>query len=984
MSLVDVLDAWGSAWAAFMLRSLLEATALLAVLLLAWLMLRRRMSSQLAYGLFLLVLVKAAVPIPVLVPAALARFVPARAVERRTVAPATVPVVARDEMREDWPGELFSSPEIEPAIGETTTAPKVGSAPIPTRPKPLPGIPSTPALLMLTWLAVVLGLTVRLASVHLRMIYRLWDAVPLDPATMLIDLSQVSKHCGLRREVPLIVTPMVAAPAVWGLVRPRVLFPPGLIDALSPGQLTWVLLHELVHVRRRDGWVALFQRLVQLVHFFHPAVWVANRIIDIQREFACDDAALALAGDVSRRDCGAGFLAIIERASFQPGTIKPALGLFGTHIFLRRRLMRILDTGRPLHQRLSARGALLLGVAALVALPDVRAQDKPPRPAPREEPLTSARNVPPARPAALRVRGKVLDARTGQPIGSFTLIPGHWAERAAGPVIWQRDENSKALTGGCYDEAGFLPVLDRGRNYALRVEAPGYVPGEFFGREDDADEIENDFRLVREGPGGIVHTPDGRPATGAVVVRSPRDDAWRYLQNGRFPESVFRVHDACKTGPDGRYAFQRETGPASMTVVHDAGFAYRSPAEIAISQDVILEPWGRIEGVVRLGKNPGSELDVGANVVRPAVEPWSKSRNLADLMGRRYFTQATADAEGRFVLDRVVPGQASVYRLLPREGGGFVFSHEVHVDVPPGGTAKVVLAGTGRPVVGRFIGPDGTVPTIRFENATGQLLIRAPLPRPPDNVSSGARRRLEWQVKFRTSAEGQALERMNKHFGLVITRDGAFHADDVPPGKYQFTLTLHERLVEGKTISFKSSQLLQRVVNVPAADPGHADEPFDVGDVVLAPKDHRGPEVGDAVPALLARTLDDTRLSLADYRGKYVLLDFWATWCAPCRAETPHLKAVFEAFGKDEHFVMLGLSVDNSVKPLEQYVVENGLGWTQAFLGRGPSEHATVDFGVHGIPSIWLIGPDGKVVAKGLRGDAIKKAVAGALAEMPR
>jgi thiol-disulfide isomerase/thioredoxin len=812
------------------------------------------------------------------------------------------------------------------------------------------------------------------------------DARPLDPATLPIDLSQVSEHCCLRREVPLVVTPLVAAPAVWGLVRPRVLFPPGLIETLSPWQLTWVLLHELVHIRRRDGWVVLFQRLVQVVYVFHPAVWVANRIIDVQREFACDDAALALAGDVSRRDCGAGFLAIIERANLEPGTIKPALGLFGSHTFLRRRLMRILDSQRPLHRRLSARGALLLSAAALIALPDVRARDEPPRPesttapVPHEEPVTAVTNVPAARPAALRVRGKVLDARTGQPIDTFTLIPGHWAKRNEGRVIWERDQNLKTRTGGRYDEAGFLPVLDRGRNYALRVEAPGYLPGEFFGLADDEGEIEHDFRLVREGPRGIIRTPDGKPAAGAVVVASPRDNAWRYLQNGRFPEAALRSQNACETGPDGRYAGLRETGPQSMTVVHDAGFAYRSPAEIAISHDVTLEPWGRVQGVVRLGKNAGSGLVVGASVVRPAVGPWSKSSNRADLMVRRYFTQTKADTEGRFVLDRVVPGQAKVYRLLPREGGGFLLTHSVDADVPPGGTAEVALGGTGRPVVGRFTGPDGTVPIVRFRDTTGLLLIRDPLPRKPGNASASARREQERQVRFRTIAERQALERLNKDFGLEIAPDGTFHADDVPPGRYQFSLAHFERDVVGETITFMSSVVFQREVNVPEAEPGHADEPFNVGDVIIAPKDHHGPDVGEEVPALLARTLDDTPLSLADYRGKYVLLDFWATWCAPCRAQTPYLKAAFEAFGKDEHFVMLGLSVDESVRPLRQYVAENGLGWTQAFLGRGPSEHGTVDFGVHGIPSIWLIGPDGKVVAKGLRGDAIKEAVAEALA----
>src|SRR5207248_2915059 len=90
--------------------------------------------------------------------------------------------------------------------------------------------------------------------------------------------------------------------------------------------------------------------------------------------------ALALAGDVPRRDCGAGFLAIVERASTTSDVATAALGLFGSRTFLRRRLMRILDSRRTLHRRLSARAALLLGVAALFVLPYVRAQDRPPPP----------------------------------------------------------------------------------------------------------------------------------------------------------------------------------------------------------------------------------------------------------------------------------------------------------------------------------------------------------------------------------------------------------------------------------------------------------------------------------------------------------------------------------------------------------------------------------------------------------------------------
>ena len=77
--------------------------------------------------------------------------------------------------------------------------------------------------------------------------------------------------------------------------------------------MTWVLLHELAHIRRGDLWVVVVQRVVQAVFFFHPAVHLANWIIDELREYACDDAALA-ACKTSRRDCGEGFLAIVERS----------------------------------------------------------------------------------------------------------------------------------------------------------------------------------------------------------------------------------------------------------------------------------------------------------------------------------------------------------------------------------------------------------------------------------------------------------------------------------------------------------------------------------------------------------------------------------------------------------------------------------------------------------------------------------------------
>jgi peroxiredoxin len=168
---------------------------------------------------------------------------------------------------------------------------------------------------------------------------------------------------------------------------------------------------------------------------------------------------------------------------------------------------------------------------------------------------------------------------------------------------------------------------------------------------------------------------------------------------------------------------------------------------------------------------------------------------------------------------------------------------------------------------------------------------------------------------------------------------------------------------------------------IPPLPGGRSDEPLDVGSLEL--KLVTRLQVGDPAPAFAARTVDGKPLALADYKGKYVLLDFWATWCGPCRGETPNLKTVYDTFGKDERFAMLGLSLDAKTDEPKAYAKEHGLGWSQGFLGDWSSTDVPERYGVRGIPSIWLIGPDGKVVAKDLRGDKIKAAVAEALARKP-
>jgi peroxiredoxin len=169
-------------------------------------------------------------------------------------------------------------------------------------------------------------------------------------------------------------------------------------------------------------------------------------------------------------------------------------------------------------------------------------------------------------------------------------------------------------------------------------------------------------------------------------------------------------------------------------------------------------------------------------------------------------------------------------------------------------------------------------------------------------------------------------------------------------------------------------------IAVPPAKSRGDDKPFDMGEVVLKPSVNL--KVGNAAPDFNVETLDGKTLKLSDFRGKYVLLDFWATWCGPCVAEMPNLKKTYEAFGQDKRFVMISLSVDSDRGTVKKFVESKDIRWTQAFLGEWSSKDTvTANYGVYSIPSIFLVGPDGKIMARDLRGNEIKKAVSAALAK---
>jgi thiol-disulfide isomerase/thioredoxin len=118
-----------------------------------------------------------------------------------------------------------------------------------------------------------------------------------------------------------------------------------------------------------------------------------------------------------------------------------------------------------------------------------------------------------------------------------------------------------------------------------------------------------------------------------------------------------------------------------------------------------------------------------------------------------------------------------------------------------------------------------------------------------------------------------------------------------------------------------------------------------------------GPSKGKPVAMAFTAT-DGSHVDLSAMRGKVVLVDFWATWCGPCVAELPHVKAAYEKLhGKG--FEIVGISFDEDKEELQKFVKSKGVPWSQYFDGKGWQNKYGEQYGIHSIPSMWLVDKKG-------------------------
>ncbi len=218
-----------------------------------------------------------------------------------------------------------------------------------------------------------------------------------------------------------------------------------------------------------------------------------------------------------------------------------------------------------------------------------------------------------------------------------------------------------------------------------------------------------------------------------------------------------------------------------------------------------------------------------------------------------------------------------------------------------------------------------------------------------------------WSDAWTSSEEGAAYLQTLHHYFVKPDPDGRFRISGVEPGEYDLAFRLY-----GSTKGCLVHPVGLVVVRLTVPE---NQSTFDLGTIKVPALP--GLKVGDAAPEFEFAGVDGTRQKLADARGKYVLVDFWATWCGPCVAKIGDVESLRQKYAERLGLVVVGANLDQDVQLAKEFLRDRKLRWEHALLGEWSSTDVPRRFAVSSVPTYVLVSPDGRIVAHEASLDAI-------------
>ena len=543
--------------------------------------------------------------------------------------------------------------------------------------------------------------------------------------------------------------------------------------------------------------------------------------------------------------------------------------------------------------------------------------------------------------------GSVVDASSGEAIKEYTITPITYSSKAAAARGIAQSHYKKKFANSEFVYDNVFPGTDR-EQVAFRVEAVGFKghTSERYSYDSPSNPVEIRLTPATVTQASVVDQ-QGDPVEGARSWLVLPNDSLMINKYSDYFEEMSGTPNTTDT--DGMVKFSTPESRFAVVTMSNDGYAekYCQPGE-KVGQ-LILQPWASMEGQLLQDGEPVADANVMVNPIRNLG---GDNPHVQDNF------QTKTDSNGRFYFKKLPPVAVTVSSILTAWRDYPITSNPiVSMNLKPGENHKVNLGAEGLKVIGQAKVKGQGSELIEYRYGINNLVSMKPAIPLPDHVNNRFRYEAGEQAQFEKRLWGEEGSSGRQSHFVKLNDDGTFLINGVEPGSYRFLIKLYEP-PEGCLVDPVGYAFLE----FSTEDYQSTDGSIDLGELEVKIRPIQ--KAGEVLSNFSYRELDGTKRYLSEHRGKYVLLDFWASWCTPCIASIPDIKSLNEKLKGSEEATLLSISLDKDAELVKELVKKESIDWPQGIVGDIQSSSAGSALGVSSVPLYVLLDPDGKIVTR--------------------